>query len=147
MSRARSAQGQIKPSAAGAGISRSRSAMASASVSPAAGRITDNDGRFRVEPVLEQPVIDRDHFLESDRVLSFRCARVVGNQRCHTGSRGQVRGQAAVALRAAQGVAAAVQVDQCAVGSGLRWPHPLDGNARDGDTLVAGDPWAGGPQL
>ena len=105
---------------------------------PATGRITGNDGGFRVESVLEQPGVDRDHFLEGDRILSFRCAGVVGDQCRHSGRGGEVRDQAAVALGAAQGVGAAVQVDQCPVGCSLRWLHPLDGDARDGDALVAG---------
>ncbi|MDT5328475.1 MAG: hypothetical protein QOF25_5627 [Mycobacterium sp.] len=104
----------------------------------AAGRIAGNDRAFRVEPLFEQSRVHGDHLFEGDRISSFRCPGVFGDERRHAGRRGQVRDHTTVALGAPQRVGAAVQVDQGSVGITPRCAHPLDGNTGDGDAVEAG---------
>ena len=133
MSIARSAHGQIKPIAAGAGIPRSRRAMANANVSPATRRIANNDNAFRLDPVVDQRSIDRDHLLQRNRIPCLRRPRVVGHQRRHPGRVGQPRRHAAIALGATQRIRAAVQVQQRRGGVHPQRSHPLHRHTRDGD--------------
>lgn len=105
---------------------------------PSASRITGDDGRFRVEPVVEQAGVHRSHLFEGHWIVGVRCAGVVGDQRRHSGRRRELGGQAAVAPGAAQGVGTAVQVDQRPAGCRMGGLHPLDRDTGDADALKAG---------
>ena len=106
-----------------------------------ARRITHNHKAFRLDPIVDQRSVDRDHLLERNRIARLRRPRVVGHQRRHSGRIGQPRHHAAITLRAAQCIRATVQVQQRRAGVHPRRSHPLHRHARDGDAVVARIPW------
>ncbi len=108
MSAARPAHRQIQ-AGCGRGLNAAIAQRQASQGQPSASRITGDDGRFQVEPVVEQAGATQPS-LRGHWIVGVRCAGVIGDQRRHSGA--AAAGRPGRDGGRAQGVGTAVQVDQ-----------------------------------